>query len=400
MNFREQFLFSNIYLLNYFIQSMTSYLKKCVFFLLLFPTIRAYSQTDTTLHKRNHKSISVSYLKGNIITSTKFLRGDNLIGMPINKYQSVTINMLWQNSGYYDWQKVYRAPYYGAGISLGDVYDPLEVGYPISFFGVLGIPVKRWNKLEIYSEYQFGLATNWKCYHPLHNPKNMNVGAHFTFHVNIGMSACYSLSNKLDIGAGFNFVHFSNGGVERPNKGFNIYGPRVELKYHLDERLRRESIVLPGRLERSNDLFFMISSTRFQMDETVPNTDYYGLGGFSLIYFTQLSNAIRLGFGADLNCWKLLSPLPSVDFERKGLKKSLGFILQPEIIFDKLTLVTGLGIYVLHPRFGSFNEIYQRLGIRYEFYNNMTMGMNVRGRDFYRAEYMEFNLGYRIRWKK
>ncbi len=371
-----------------------------MFVLLLLPTIRAHSQTDTTLSKRNHKSISVSYLKGNIITTTKFLRGDNLIGMPINKYQSVTINLLWQNSGYYDWQKVYRAPYFGAGVSLGDVNDPLEVGYPISFFCVLGIPVKRWNKLEIYSEYQFGIATNWKCYHPLYNPKNMNIGADFSFHVNIGMSAYYSLSKKLDLGAGMNFVHFSNGGIERPNKGFNIYGSRVELKYHLDERIRRESIRLPGRLERSNDLLFMFSGARFQMVETELSADYYGLGGFSLIYFTQLSNAFRLGYGADFDCWKLLHCKPIDDCERRELKKSLGFILQPEIIFDKLTLVTGLGIYVSHPKFGSFKQIYQRLGIRYEFYKNATLGLNVRGRDFYRAEYMEFNLGYRIRWMK
>ena len=375
-------------------------MKKFLFGLFLFASINAYPQSVDVLDKKNHRSISVSYLKGDVITNTKFLRGDNLIGMPIDKFQSVAIKMLWQNPGYYDWQKVYRAPYFGAGISLSDLYDRLELGYPISVFGVLGIPVKRWNKVEIFSEFQFGLALNWKCYHPLYNPKNMNIGADFSFHTNCGIGVSYSLSKKLDIGAGVNFVHFSNGAIERPNKGINIYGSSVELKYYLDDRIRRESIKLPGRLERSNDLFFMVRGSRFQLIETELSVDYYGLGGFSLIYFTQLSNAFRFGYGADFDCWKLINPLPDDDLSRRELKKSLGLILHPEFIFDKLTLVAGLGIYASHPKFGYFKQIYQRLGVRYEFYKSVSLGLNVRGRDFYRAEYMELNLGYRIRWMK
>jgi hypothetical protein len=380
---------------------MTLNLKKFLLIVFLCSVIKTYSQTETILvPSQSHKSISASYQYGNVIQTTSFLQGDNLIGIPIDKYQSFTLKMLWQNPGYTDWQKVFRAPYYGAGMTIGDLNDPIEIGYPISFFGIFGIPVKRWEKLELYSEFQFGLAINWNYYDPVCNSKNINIGTDFTFHVNFGMNAYYPISKKLDLGAGISFIHFSNGGIERPNKGFNIYGPKIELKYHLNDKINRESIQHPERLEHSNDLFFMLSGSKFQPAEFELGSYYFGLGGFSMIYFTQFSNAFRLGYGADFNCWRLSNALPHYSSQQKELKTSLGIILQPEIIIDKLTLVFGLGAYVLHEKFGSFKQLYERLGFRYELYKNISVGLNVRGWDFYRAEYMEFNLGYRIRWIK
>lgn len=379
---------------------MKIFIIQCLFMVLLLSVLSCFSQTDTTTVQKSKKIISFSYQHGNVIKTTPFLKGENLIGRPIKQYQSVSVHMLWQNPGKIDWQKVFRAPYYGAGISLGDIYNPCELGYPVSIYGIFGIPVKRWDKLEIFSEFQFGVAMNWKYYDPLINPKNMNIGANYSFHLNVGMNAYYPISKKMDIGAGINFLHFSNGGLERPNKGLNIYGGRVELRYHLDNRITKRSIILPGRLDRSNDLYFMVSGSRFQLVEYELGSDYYGLGGFSLIYFTQLSNAVRLGYGADFDCWKLLNGLPADSQIKKEFKKSLGIILQPEIIVNKLSIVGGFGIYALHDKFGSLKQTYQRLGVRYEFYKNLSVGLNVRGRDFFRAEFMEFNMGYRYRWMK
>jgi hypothetical protein len=364
--------------------------------------LNGFSQADTAgIRHKSYPGISANYQFGNIIPTTDFVKGDNLSEKPMHKYQAYTVKMLWQNPGYTNWQKIYHGPYYGVGLTIGNFHNPLEVGYPVSAYGILGIPIKRWNKLELYSEFQFGIAGNWKHYDSINNPKNLVVGGGLTVHLNIGINAFYPISKKLDLGAGLSFIHFSNGGFERPNRGFNIYSPSVELKYHLNNRPDVRSVKTPGRLNRSNDLFFMMGYGDHQLIEQELDTNYFNVGGISVIYYTQLSNAFRLGYGTDLNYWWGLNARPDGTpgpYAKENI--TLGFLAQPEFMIDKLTIVSGIGIYAVHRNYGNFNQTYQRLGVRYEVYKNVSLGVNIRAINFMLAEFLEFNLGYRIRWMK
>jgi hypothetical protein len=361
-----------------------------------------YSQNDTVILKRkNFLGIAVNYQNGRILPTTDFVKGDNLTGSPLRKYQAYTIKVLWQNPGYSDWQKVYRAPYYGAGLSVGNLLDPKEVGFPVSLYGILGIPLLRWGRNEIYSEFQFGIASNWKHYDPVANPKNFVIGGGMTVHLNVGLYAFYQITDNLDLGAGLSFVHFSNGGMERPNYGFNIVAPSLELKYHIRARPDVRLIKSPGRLERSNDLYFMMGYGNHQLPDKELDTNYFAIGGLSIIYFTQFSNSFRLGYGADWNYWWGMTVLPDGRIGPQGTKNiTLGLILQPEFIIGRLTLTGGIGVYAKNRNFGNFRQFYQRCGIRYDLYKNISVGVNIRSIKFYCAEFFEFNLGYRIRWMK
>ena len=375
---------------------------KSLFFsaLLVIGSIGCVAQTDTISSvKQQFPSVSINFANGNILPTTDFVRGDNRMGRPMKSYQAYSLKMIWQNPGYKNWQKVFRSPYYGAGVMLGNFFNPEEVAYPVSVYGILGIPVKRWNKLELYAEFQFGLASNWKHYDPVDNPKNLVIGGGMTVHLNVGMTAFYPLTDHLDLGAGIGFMHFSNGGFERPNRGFNIYAPSVELKYHFRGRPELKLVKRPGRLERSNDLYIMIGYGDHQLIDHELQPFYYAVGGLSAIYFTQLSNAFRLGYGADINYWMGLNALPDGSMGPHTFENfTLGMVLQPEIIIDRLTLVSGIGIYARHLKYGNFQQPYQRLGIRFDVLRNFSVGVNIRAIHFTLAEFLEFNMGYRIRW--
>lgn len=362
----------------------------------------AYSQSDSSsIKKKNYMSLSANYSYGNVISTTDFVKGDNLIGKAIENYQSLTLKMLWQNPGYSDWQRIYKAPYYGVGLSVGDFYNPEEVGNPISVYGILGLPIKRWKKLELYTEFQFGVAGNWQHYDSITNPKNLVIGGGLTVHLNIGIHAFFPISKKLDMGLGMSFIHFSNGGFERPNRGFNIYTPSVELKYHFSDKPDTRKIEKPGRLKRSNDLYFMLGYGDHQLNEHELDSNYYAVAGLSVIYFTQLANAFRLGYGTDFNYWWGLNAYADGTIgPRTAENLSIGLLLQPELIIDRLTLVGGFGIYARHLTYGNFQQTYQRLGVRYDVYKNWSLGFNVRAVNFMLAEFLEVNMGYRIRWMK
>lgn len=369
-------------------------------FLAISAELSAQTVTDSIIHKK-YFNISGNYAYGKILPTNPFVQGENMQGKPLEHYQAFTLKVQLQNPGYKDWQRIYKGPYYGIGITMGDFFNPEEVGYPASLYGMFGIPIKRWKKFELYSEFQFGLTSNWIKYDSMTNPHNIVIGGGLTVHLNIGISAYYQMTKHIDLGAGLSFFHFSNGGFERPNRGFNIYAPSVEVKYHLNARPDVRAITSPGRLARSNDLYFMLGYGDHQLVEHELDTNYYAVGGVSVIYFTQLSNAFRLGYGADLNYWWGLNALPDGSPGPYSFDNfTLGVILQPELIIDRLTLVSGIGIYVLHSKYGNFQQTYQRLGVRYELYKNISLGVNVRAINFMLAEFLEFNIGYRIRWMK
>jgi hypothetical protein len=263
------------------------------------------------------------------------------------------------------------------------------------------LPLKRWKKLELYSEFQYGLAWNWKYYDTVTNPKNLVIGGGMTVHLDVGLNAFYPITKHLDFGAGISFKHFSNGGFERPNRGFNIYAPSVELKYHLNSRPQLRNIPSPEREEHSNDLLLMLGYGDHQLVEHELDTNYFAIGGISAVYLTQFSNAFRLGYGTDFNYWwGLNAGLDGSPNTPTFENLTLGLILQPEIIVGKLTLVCGFGVYVFHRNYGNMKKPYQRLGVRYDFYRNWSGGVNVRAINFMLAEFMEFNLSHRIRWIK
>ncbi|MFH1119695.1 MAG: acyloxyacyl hydrolase [Bacteroidota bacterium] len=368
-------------------------------FLFLDYSLCSFSQTENLpLENKNYPAIALSYHYGNVMPTTEFVRGDNLAGKPISHYQSLSLKMLWQNPGYRDWQKVYRCPYYGFGFFAGDFFSRGELGYPMSMYGILGIPLKRWQNAELYSEFQFGLAWNWHHYDSVTNPKNFAVGGGMTVHLDIGVSAFYHISRTLDLGTGLSFTHFSNGGFERPNRGLNLYSPFLELKYHPHGRSDVRSVQRVPRNRQGNQTFLMLGYGNHQLVEHELDTNYFAIGGLSGIYFFQLSNAFRLGTGADLNYWFGLNAAPDGTIgPRRPENFTLGFIVQPEFAIGKLTLTGGYGIYAFHRNYGNFQQTYQRLGARYEFIDNVSLGVNVRAINLMLAEFLEFNLGYTFR---
>lgn len=379
-------------------------MKFKLFIIIIFATVSVWAQNSGSKHSQKPKqfrSVSLNYGSGTIIPTTDFVKGENKDGQAITNFQNFSINALWQNPGYKEWQQIFSAPYYGMGLSVGDFNNAQEIGYPISIYGVYGLPIARVKKFELYSEFQFGIASNWKHYDVESNPHNLVIGGGLTVHLNIGLNLKFQISSKFDIGASMNFVHFSNGGMERPNKGFNIYTPAVELKYHFGGRPNLKSLPKVPRKVRHHGIYMMLGYGNHQLNEHELDTNYFAIGGISMLYMNQFSNAFRLGAGFDLNYWWGLNALPDGTIGNRTAENiTLGLLIQPEIMIDKLTIVGGFGVYARHLHFGDFKQSYQRLGVRYDIYKTLSVGVNIRAVNFMLAEFLEFNIGYTLEWEK
>ncbi len=377
----------------------------CIYLIIYFFTpFNISAQSESPLLKQKQYSfLSINYHDGNIMPTNDFVRGENSKGNPIDSYNSLAIKFGWQNPGYTDWQKIYKAPYYGMGYYAANFNNSIEIGNPMALYGFFGIPVFRLKKLELYSELQLGVAWNWEHYDSLNNPSNIAIGSDIMLYVDVGVNAFYPITKNLDLGIGFSFTHFSNGGFERPNQGLNLVAPSIELKYHFAGKPDITNMGRPPKnLEKSNDLYIMLGYGDHQMVEHELDTNYYSVAGLGVYYSLQHSNTFRSGLGVDFNYLRSLSALPDGTPGEQGTWDNLtiGLIYSPEFVIGRLSLVTGIGIYAIHHQYGNFNQLYQRAGVKYHIADNFSLGMNIRAINFMLAEFLEFNVGYRIKWNR
>lgn len=356
-----------------------------------------YSQDGQGGKNENYPGLGLSLGHGMVFPTNSFVVGENMAGEPVDRGQTLALKMLWQNPGYKNWQRMYNIPYYGFGFAIGNLYNPQEIGYPMSLYGILGIPLHRWDKLEIYTELQFGLAANWKYYHPETNPMNIAIGSFFTSHINVGIKAFYPVGHRLEMGAGVSLSHFSNGGLERPNSGINMVTPTLDLKYAIKDQSDFQLYYEKEDLERRKEVLVMASFSRYQVIGDTLDIYYYLVGGLSSYMLWQNTNLFKSGFGFDLNYLTGLTVGPGGAPGSRGWENlTLGLGYQAELVFDRLSIVGGLGGYVVHKYFGSFSQLYQRLGVKFYVLKNLYAGVNVRTINFGRAEFLEMNMGYRI----
>ncbi len=345
---------------------------------------------------RDFPAIGLAFTPAKILPTNPFVEGENLAGKPLRNMHSGSLKMLWQNPGYREWQRVYHIPYYGIGFSWM-LFHSKELGNPYSVWGVLGVPIIRMKKLELYSEFQFGTAWGWHKYDSVTNPLNIAVGGGMTVHLDIGLKAFWPVTPSLDLAAGVGFMHFSNGGFERPNRGLNLVSPVIELRYHLHGRPETREAPEAGRLPRSNELYLMLGYGDHQIVEHELDTNYFAVGGLSAVYLIQHTNAFKSGPGIDLNFWWGMTAHADGTPGPVGWKNlSTGLLWQMEFALSKLSLTGGIGNYVLHHNYGNFNQFYQRLGVRYHITNHISAGIHVRAINFMLAEFLEFHLGYRF----
>ncbi|MGB0868668.1 MAG: acyloxyacyl hydrolase [Flavobacteriales bacterium] len=349
-------------------------------------------QNTVDLKKKKSKAnfvLDFSYDYGEILNTNKFLNGDNLAQKKIDQYSGFTLKFGLQNSGKQDWQQVYKYPYYGLGLSFYNLKSE-EIGNPISTFAYFGMPLWRFKAIEIYGEFQFGFAGNWNEYDSITNPKNISVSTNITAYTGGGIRALLNLNSNLDLGFGFNFKHFSNGGGSLPNKGINFNGSEIVCRYHIQKRPRFSLQEKQDINKNQNEFRAFVNFGQYQTIDNGNNKHENTVIGISALYFYQHTIKYRNGLGLDLNNW----------IEKSGNSNqnhlSLGVVFQPELTIGNLDLVGGIGVYAKHQAYKNFDQFYQRLGMRYNFNSKISFGFNIRAIDFYLAENIEYQIGYRF----
>ncbi len=311
-------------------------------------------------------------------------------------YNGLNLRVGWQTERSNDiHHQVFNYPIYGIGL-YSSTFRKAAIGTPNALYGFVAIPIKpgRFRRWDFNYRISLGLASNFEPYDEENNPFNTLLGTHRNVFIDLGLQGNYRLTERLQLGAGFAFHHFSNGAIRKPNTGINLVPLTVALTYRpLPKRFDFGKDSIP-HLEERNHLDVHIAAGVKQFSY---RGDRYAKTTLGVFWNRPVSHKWRLGFGA--NVFYSQSGADPLQANEKASTFGALFSGGPAFNIDhfltsKLYLNGNVGCYVHRNRFnGESDPVFLRMGVRYRVLDDAYMGVSIKAHKAV-ADFVEWTVGY------
>jgi hypothetical protein len=375
------------------------------------------SGKDSLKKERYQKSAAVYYQVGNVILTHAFVKGDNPNHEAYGLYQSYSLKYGIHTDGRQLWEQLYGYPVWGFGFYQAFyLNDNDELGSPLALYSFIDLPLKRYKKWSLDFEIGFGLAGNWNTHELLEDHYYYPIGSFATVFIDAGLNATFPLGNHFYLSGGLTFTHFSNGAVKLPNLGVNMGGARIELQYTFKERPAFIKETVAGYLKEWEWIALIAPSMRQvafeyvdEVGDTIATAFDYGILSFSTSINRQISHKVKFGAGADISYntaygadTVMVNGIPEKAPYTSGEKILIGVYPSFELVMGKFSILAQPGFYVYQTEIDGYlsPSTYQRVGMKYHFWDHLVVGINIRAINFSVADFIEWNIGYRIKWQK
>ncbi len=317
-----------------------------------------------------------------------------------------------QTNGSQEWNEGYNFPSYGFGVGYFNMLEQDHMNNPFTFYGIFSGPIKRKEKWNWNYELNVGIAYKWRTFSEAEGYYNITFGSKSSVYFSLGTHFVYHIGNHFDVGLGAALNHFSNGGFKMPNKGLNEYSLQLSLTY-VPER----TMIEKSTTSKKTDLFNSLDIYTYYGYKNVIFTggyieDYdrryegflHNVYGLDALYMYQYGPKSSIGLGSGItfdgqyNYYQYVED--GIPKEKKRYSASVPVIS----IFPSYRLQ--MGKFSVHADFGAYlfskmaengdSAYFQRIGFRYQIGENIFAGIGLRATKFYKADYVEFRLGYRV----
>lgn len=373
----------------------------------------AYAQ-DATSTQRTH-FVTAKADAGIIANTNDFLDGLNAHNTPMKHFSSYSVGFGWQTNGSHEWEHIHNFPSFGVALYTASFDNSSEIGRPVSLYGFYKGTLWRGQRAALQYNVDMGMAFNWTCFDKESNPYNIAIGSPATVHIGLGLEYTYSLCDHITIGAGANATHFSNGAIRKPNKGLNLLSPFVRLAYNIESPARAIRRTDFGKLkahELTLTAGFGIKRSECDtiahptLDSEYQNSVKYTASTLQIGYLRQYGHKGKYGGGVSIVYDDWLGSQITVNGQdisktrgKCSQRFTLGIYAAHELCIDKLSIITQLGAYVLQPDVEqSKPRLFERAGLKYELPFGAHVGVNIYAHNFTKADFIEWNVGYRLRW--
>ncbi len=296
------------------------------------------------------------------------------------------------------WQRWYNFPEVGLGLLYNSFGNPEIYGNGLALFPYLHFPLIRTSRFSLSNKLALGVGYTNKTFDYQENPYNQILGSHFNAYIGLGFYSSYRLSKDWSVSASASLNHMSNGAVAKPNNGINTFTLSMGARYHFAPGYfpRLAQPVVPRSNQRDIQVFLNYGSSQ----ASDYNFNHYGSGSLSIQHLWHRSAKSAWSAGVDLFYFGaapyVFQYYNEADPEAQrfffGISGGKYWIMGSTIPFIQL------GVY-LFSEIDPPQPVYPRVGIRQKITGHLMANFSVKA-SFFRAEFVEFGLGYCFKYKK
>lgn len=366
-----------------------------------------------TLLPRYHKSFGAGLDYGNVIHSHDFVKGNNPMHMPYKHYMAFSLEYGIETNGRKLYQQLWGYPSWGFGFYKIFIFNDSVLGSPFAAYTFFDAPFKRWKKYSVNYKIGIGLSYDWTR-HSLNDGYDYPIGSSMTVYFEMGVLGNVHLTENLDLNAELVLTHFSNGSIQLPNLGINFRAFNIGVKYIFQKRpeyIRQYVPVFEKEWEALLAFSPAVKQVNFKYEDNnkeLKNVAFnYAILNLSAALNRQISYKTKIGAGVDFSfneSYGAKAVMTNGDLSKAPFlaadKFLIGVFPSVEFLINRVSLMLQPGVYVYKKNIENTElpNTYQRVGLKYTFKNNLFTGVNIRAFNFYKADFIEWNIGYRLTW--
>lgn len=292
--------------------------------------------------------------------------------------------------GQKEWQRVFNYPEIGVGLSHNYLTSK-SLGNPTAFYSFINLPLSPSTKFKIDLGINIGLAWGFNPSSP-QNQINLAIGSKCDAYVSLNLNTKFQIGQNLDLLLSVGGYHYSNGNMNKPNKGLNLLGAEAGVRYSFSKSATELNTDPIAPIENSSSII-VFGTLGTKKEATY--SPRYSAGSLSAGYYQTISHKSRLSAGIDL-----FYDEGTIYYTQKEntLKNVLatGIFGGHELTFANLSIVTQIGIYVRNPN-PNDPFYYERLGARYTIAKRIMPSISLKAHEF-KVDFIEWGLGF-VLWK-
>ena len=367
--------------------------------------------TDATDVGRYVHQLMFDFKPGAILHTNEFLRGNNPEMRTMNHDMGFHLKYAFSAPEQSRTMLIYRDAYQGVGVAYND-FNP-QLGNPLSVYLLQGARIASCNdRLSLNYEWNLGLAFGWNPYDEFSNPDNKVIGSHVTAYIGLGFYLRWILSRHIDLNAGVDAAHYSNGNTKYPNFGLNTVALRIGATYCINRQssrlLHRHTPVPPS--ERGLSYDFIAYGAWRQMalygdDYSLLLEGKAAVCGFNFNPMYRINHWLKFGASLDgiYDRTANLIELPTdgyethTPYERPSAAKqmALGLSARAEFTMPYFAVNVGIGHNILNAT-GEFSGVYEILALKINVTRHALLHIGYSLNNFHTPRHLMLGVGWRF----
>lgn len=301
-----------------------------------------------------------------------------------------------QTLGKKKWHQSYYYPTYGIAYSICNAGNKQLLGTTQALFPYINFNYIRKYNVSLNFRLGLGLGRIEKPFDRITNHANLAIGSKYNAYINLGQDLKIKLNNRSVFTFGIEMHHMSNGAYKVPNLGINLATVCTGYTYYFND--------LPKTLNLKKD------TTKFKPFNEITLAaggfvkEVYPLFGPKYPIFVASINGFRRhsekgkwGVGIDYMHNSAIRYYNKTDGNKTNDNVVIGQIgttVSYEFVINKVSFPIQLGYYAFS-KYKDDGPIYQRIGVRYNFYKNCIASLMLKTH-YAKAEYSEWGVGYKF----